>query len=111
MCFYDEQTKTLQDPWHVEDVKYQRPDLTEDQAIEVLAFVAKRFDASIGINWFVIDSAAEYLYPEDEARKNNEDRRTALQHWEKCFRDGTVEDEHAEFIAEVLAKAKEELEP
>ena len=66
MCFYDAQTQTLQDPWHVEDVQQQRPDLTEDQASEVLAFMAKNFDANIGINWDVIDSAAEYLYPEEE---------------------------------------------
>jgi len=37
-----------------------------------------------------------------------EDQRAALQHWEKCFRDGTVDDEHAEFIAGVLAKARKE---
>lgn len=40
----------------------------------------------------------------------NEERRAALQHWEKCFRDGTVDDEHAEFIAGVLAKARENFE-
>ena len=36
----------------------------------------------------------------------NEERRAALQHWENCFRDGTVDDEHAEFIAGILAKAR-----
>ena len=34
---------------------------------------------------------------------------TALAHWEKCFLDGTLDDEQAEFIAGVLAKAKEEV--
>ena len=38
----------------------------------------------------------------------NEERRAALQHWENCFRNGTVDDEHAEFIAGILAKAKED---
>jgi hypothetical protein len=64
MCFYDEKSKTLQDPWSVDDVLNQRPDLTEEQSCEVLALIAKTFDANIGINWDVIDSAAEYLFPE-----------------------------------------------
>jgi hypothetical protein len=40
MCYFDEKTQTLQDPWHVDDVLNQRPDLTEDQAIEVLSRLA-----------------------------------------------------------------------
>ena len=66
MCFYDEKTQTLQDPWSVEDVQNQRPDLNHEQSVEVLALIAHNFDANIGINWDVIDSAAEYLYPEEE---------------------------------------------
>mgnify|MGYP001038412282 FL=1 len=65
MCFYDEKNKTLQDPWSVDDVLNQRPDLTEEQSCEVLALIAHNFDANIGINWDVIDSAAEYLFPEE----------------------------------------------
>ena len=64
MCFYDEKTQTLQDPWHVDDVLNQRPDLTEDRACDVLDRLAHNFDANIGINWDVIDACAEYLYPE-----------------------------------------------
>ena len=68
MATFYEETGTIVDEWHVDDVFNQRPDLTEDQAIEVLAFIAKKFDANIGINWDVIDCAADYLYPErDEA--------------------------------------------
>jgi hypothetical protein len=66
MCRFDEKTQTLQDPWHVDDVFNQRPDLTEDQAIEVLRRLARNFDANIGINWEVIDSCAEYLFPQEE---------------------------------------------
>jgi hypothetical protein len=51
---------------HVDDVLNQRPDLTEDQACEVLALIAHNFDANIGINWDVIDSAAHYLFPQEE---------------------------------------------
>lgn len=66
MCFYDDKTQTLQDPWSVEDVQQQRSDLNHEQAVEVLAFMAETFDANIGINWDAIDSAAEYLYPEEK---------------------------------------------
>ncbi len=64
MATFYEETGTLVDEWNVDDVGVHRPDLTEDQAIEVLAFIAKKFDANIGINWDVIDSSAHYLYPE-----------------------------------------------
>ncbi len=67
MCFYDEKTKTLQDPWCVDDVLQQRPDLTEDQACEVLGRLEDTFDANIGINWDVIDSCAEYLFPQKDS--------------------------------------------
>ena len=65
MATFYEETGTIVDEWHVDDVLNQRPDLTEEQSCEVLAFIAKTFDANIGINWDVIDSAAEYLFPED----------------------------------------------
>jgi hypothetical protein len=39
-----------------------------------------------------------------------ERRAAALRHWERCFLDGTVDDQHAEFIAGILAKAREENE-
>ena len=32
----------------------------------------------------------------------NKSREEALRHWVKCFRDGTVDDQHYEFIAEIL---------
>lgn len=66
MATFYEETGTIVDEWHVDDVFNQRPDLTEYQAIEVLAFITKKFDANIGINWDVIDSAADYLYPEED---------------------------------------------
>lgn len=66
MATFYEETNTVVDVWHVDDVFNQRPDLTEDQACEVLASIAHNFDANIGINWYVIDSAAEYLFSEDK---------------------------------------------
>jgi len=55
----------LVDEWCVDDVLQQRPDLNWEQASDVLGFMAEKFDANIGINWSVIDFAAEYLYPEE----------------------------------------------
>ena len=39
-----------------------------------------------------------------------ESRAAALRHWERCFLDGTFDDQNAEFIAGILAKAREEIE-
>jgi hypothetical protein len=49
------------------------------------------------------DDAEQARYTLAEGRFN------ALVHWEKCFLDGTLEDEHAEFIAGVLSKARKEV--
>jgi hypothetical protein len=38
-----------------------------------------------------------------------ESKSASLKHWEQCFLSGTVDDEHAEFIAGVLAKAREDI--
>ena len=47
----------------------------------------------------------------EEADSDLKERRAAaLRHWERCFLDGTVDDQHAEFIAGILAKAREEIE-
>lgn len=67
MATYYEERKIIVDEWHVDDVLNQRPDLTEEQACEVLSFIAHKFDANIGINWDVIDSAAYYLFPEENS--------------------------------------------
>ena len=66
MCHYDEKTETLQDPWCVDDVQKQRPDLNHDQACEVLGRLADNFDANIGINWDFIDWAAHDLFPQEQ---------------------------------------------
>jgi hypothetical protein len=40
-----------------------------------------------------------------EVVSSRESRAAALRHWERCFLDGTVDDEHGEFIAGILAAA------
>lgn len=49
--------------WCIEDVQQERPDLTDEQASEVLHLVQKEHDANIGINWDFINHMANHLYP------------------------------------------------
>jgi hypothetical protein len=51
------------DKWYTSDVQQMRDDLTDDQAWEVLTHVKRWHDASVGINWDVIESAADELFP------------------------------------------------
>jgi hypothetical protein len=50
--------------WYVEDVQQERPDLTDEQAREVLRQCKRHHDACIGINWDVIRIHADILFPE-----------------------------------------------
>ena len=52
--------------WSVADVLEVRPDLTEDQAYEVLQIAKDKHDACIGINWDVLSIHAEWEFPEKE---------------------------------------------
>ena len=56
----------LYDSWHVYDILCRRPDLSIDQCREVLQLIDRRRDASIGINWDVIDFFAADCYPEPD---------------------------------------------
>tara|TARA_B100000035_G_scaffold222416_1_gene191078 strand:- start:1877 stop:2086 length:210 start_codon:yes stop_codon:yes gene_type:complete len=49
--------------WHVDDVLDTRPDLTENQAREVLHEVGRSHDACYGVNWDVIQDTAWLMYP------------------------------------------------
>jgi hypothetical protein len=51
--------------WDTSDVQEVRPDLTDDQAWEVLCLAKAEHDANIGINWDILDYWAAYLYPVD----------------------------------------------
>jgi len=50
--------------WSVEDVTQLRPDLTDNQAWHVLLETRRCHDACVGINWVVIDTVADALYPQ-----------------------------------------------
>ncbi len=48
--------------WSVEDVQEVRPDLSDDQAWEVLQHARQKHDAGIGITWSVLECHAEMLH-------------------------------------------------
>lgn len=52
--------------WQIDDVMTIRPDLTEEQAAEVLGAVESGHDASLGISWDTLEIYADNLFPEDE---------------------------------------------
>ena len=54
--------RQIADIWSVEDVQSVRPDLTEDQAWDVLQNVDHYKDAERGINWLTLEMAAEQLF-------------------------------------------------
>jgi hypothetical protein len=56
--------------WSVEDVKCMRPQLTGAQCSEVLDFVEATFDANVGVNWGVLESCADELFPMDETTED-----------------------------------------
>jgi len=59
--------------WSVEDIKTQCPWLSDDDAYEVLCRLDQKHDASIGINWDVIDVTADIMFGEkyDGVDKSN----------------------------------------
>jgi hypothetical protein len=52
--------------WSVEDVMMECDWLTEDQALEVLHDIDHNHDATIGINWEVINYNAQWRYPKPQ---------------------------------------------
>ena len=52
--------------WHIDDVLEVRPDLSREQAFQVLKQAKENHDANIGINWDVLTDCAESLFAERE---------------------------------------------
>jgi len=48
--------------WSIEDVQQVRPDLTDDQAWEVLQQVKSEHDATLGVTWDTLEWAANHLF-------------------------------------------------
>lgn len=61
--------------WSIEDVQQVRPDLTDDQAWEVLERVGDKHDAEYGISWTTLECVAEDLF--DDAPETATEEETA----------------------------------
>jgi len=55
--------------WAVSDVRHEREDLTEEQAMEVLEYVSDNHDASCGVTWDTLRTAADQLFPKTAAEE------------------------------------------
>jgi hypothetical protein len=64
-----ENPREISETWSVEDVQSVHPELTDEQAMAVLQKVLDKHDASIGINWDVIETWARELFPETDAKQ------------------------------------------
>jgi len=56
-------SRQIQITWDISDVKSERPDLNDEQAMEVLKRVRDKHDADIGVNWATISTWADMLFP------------------------------------------------
>jgi hypothetical protein len=65
--------------WQIEDVQSVRPDLSDEEANEVLGALENNHDANVGINWEVIEYAADNLFPEPDNLQELKDQRDALE--------------------------------
>jgi hypothetical protein len=54
------------DWWHIEDIQGENPDLTDEEARQVLALMEKCSDPSIGISWDSINVWADWVRDESK---------------------------------------------
>ncbi len=67
--------------WGIEDVQSIRPDLSEEQAWEVLQQVDRHKDAELGITWLTLELAADDLFgdaPETDRRRRDMGNRACI---------------------------------
>ena len=60
--------------WHIEDVQSVAEDLTDEEAREVLEYMAKYHYCNVGINWDAIEVWADMIReerPETEGEEND----------------------------------------
>jgi hypothetical protein len=55
--------------WCIDDVRWVRPHLTEEQAWEVLEQVDRKHDAEYGISWTTLETVADDLFPTPTSRR------------------------------------------
>jgi len=59
--------------WDIADVQSLRPDLNDNEAMNVLSAVENKHDANIGVSWDVLEFWADELYPQDEDNEEEND--------------------------------------
>jgi len=59
--------RSIQIAWTTDDVQLARPDLTENQAWEILKAIQNENNHRIEVNWDTIGGMATWLYPEEIA--------------------------------------------
>jgi hypothetical protein len=64
----------LRDEWDLEDIQNQAENmdiqLSKDQVLKVMYWIAKTYDTNYGINWDSIDSAIEYVMESNNENTN-----------------------------------------
>jgi len=58
--------------WDVSDVKAVRPDLSDEQALDVLEMAKSKHDASMGVSWDTLECFADMLYPSPSNRNGKD---------------------------------------
>ena len=64
------ETNSIAIVWSISDVKEQRPDLSDDECMEVLEYQERKHDASMGVSWDTLEWCAEHLFPIDKENDN-----------------------------------------
>jgi len=59
--------RSIQIAWTTDDVQLARPDLTENQAWEILKAIQNENNHRIEVNWDTVGGMATWLYPEEIA--------------------------------------------
>tara|TARA_R100000988_G_scaffold103120_1_gene80950 strand:+ start:2015 stop:2266 length:252 start_codon:yes stop_codon:yes gene_type:complete len=65
------ETNSIAIIWEIDDVKSVRPDLTDDECMEVLGYVDRKHDASLGVCWETLECHCDHLFPEKEEANGN----------------------------------------
>tara|TARA_R100000781_G_scaffold105605_1_gene69426 strand:+ start:28 stop:381 length:354 start_codon:yes stop_codon:yes gene_type:complete len=56
--------------WEIDDIKNIRPDLTDDECMEVLDYAERKHDATLGITYDTLEWHCDYLFPVKEEANN-----------------------------------------
>jgi len=59
--------------WDIEDVQQIRPDLTDEQAMDVLLEVEDNHDAEWGVSWTTLEATAGILFPKGSNDDGDDD--------------------------------------